>query len=264
MRVVVLLAIRNEELYLARCLKHLHSQGIEVCLIDNDSTDRSLEIARTFLGKGVFRIEHLSFNGFFEFQKILQYKEKLAKEIEADWFIHHDADEIREAPFPYKTLLEGIEDVDRQGYNAINFNEFLFLPTCDDESFEGDDYVEKMQYYYFFKSKPLHRVNTWKRTHDFNLVGSGGHCIEFNNKRIFPIDFILRHYIVLSRVHAIRKYTQERIYPQRAVEEFGWHGARARFTADKLKFPDKKRLKRLCGNYWDTSDPWSRHEFLGG
>lgn len=47
-------------------------------------------------------------------------EEKLAAEINADWFIHHDADEIREAPSPYKTLKEGIEDADRQGYMDCN------------------------------------------------------------------------------------------------------------------------------------------------
>src|SRR4030067_2275128 len=112
MRVAALLTVSNEELYLTRCLEHLMSQGIETCLIDNDSTDRTLEIARKFLGRGVFRIEHLPFRGYFDLQNCLQNNERLANEINADWFILHDADEIRQAPNPYKTLLEGIEDVD--------------------------------------------------------------------------------------------------------------------------------------------------------
>src|SRR4030066_1080142 len=114
MRVAALLTVRNEELYLAHCLEHLMSQGIETCLIDNDSTDRTLEIARKFLGRGVFRIEHFPFRGYYKWQNCLLDKERLAIEIDADWFIHHDADEIRQAPNPYKTLLEGIEDVARQ------------------------------------------------------------------------------------------------------------------------------------------------------
>ncbi|MCT7967819.1 glycosyltransferase family 2 protein [Laspinema sp. D1] len=103
MRVVALLTVRNEERYLGRCLEHLYSQGIEICLIDNGSTDKTLDIAQSFLGRGVFRIEHFPFKGCFELEKILLNEEKLAVEIDADWFIHHDADEIREAPSPYKT-----------------------------------------------------------------------------------------------------------------------------------------------------------------
>src|SRR5215468_9856188 len=144
MRIVALLAVRNEERYLKRCLEHYRQQGIETCLIDNGSTDRTLQIAEGFLNRGVIRIEHLPFSGVFELETQLRCKERLAAEIAADWFIHCDADEIREAPRHYKTLREGIEVVDRQGYNAIDFDEFVFLPTADDESFEGRDYVEAM------------------------------------------------------------------------------------------------------------------------
>src|SRR4029077_14897095 len=148
MRIVALLAVRNEELYLERCLEHHFRQEIETCVIDNGSTDRTTEIARSFLDRGVIRIEQLPFSGVFELETQLRCKERLAAEIGADWFIHCDADEIRQAPKPYATLREGIEAVDRQGYNAIDFDEFVFLPTADYESFEGCDYIEAMRYYY--------------------------------------------------------------------------------------------------------------------
>ncbi len=202
MRVAALLAIRNEELYLSRCLEHLFNQGIETCVIDNGSTDRSLEIAKSYLDKGVFRIEHLPFKGVYEWCEILRKKEQLSSEIDADWFIHYDADEIREAPLPYKTLLEGIEEVDRQGYNAIDFDEFVFLPTSDDESYEGTDYVKTMQYYYIFQPWPLHQVKAWKKTEvPINLTNSGGHRVEFKGREIFPDLFIFWHYILLSKAH---------------------------------------------------------------
>ena len=48
MKVVALLAVRNEEYYMEKCLTYLYEQGIETCLIDNESTDRTLEIAQDF------------------------------------------------------------------------------------------------------------------------------------------------------------------------------------------------------------------------
>lgn len=45
------------------------------------------------------------YEGKFELTKICKNEERLASEIDADWFIHHDADEIRQAPAPYQTLL---------------------------------------------------------------------------------------------------------------------------------------------------------------
>jgi glycosyltransferase involved in cell wall biosynthesis len=86
MNVVALLAVRNEERYLSRCLEHHYQQEITTCLIDNGSTDRTLEIARSFLDRGVIRIEHLPFSGVFELETQLRCKERLAAEIGADWF----------------------------------------------------------------------------------------------------------------------------------------------------------------------------------
>lgn len=263
MRIVALLAVRNEELYLARCLAHLHAQGIETCVIDNESTDATAAIARSFLGRGVVRIGRLPYDGFFDLVAQLQCKERLAQEIDADWFLHVDADEIREAPARWGTLAEAIAAVDRQGCNAINFDEFVFLPTSDAEAFEGTDYVERMRYYYFFEPDTLRRINAWKRqTQPVDLASSGGHRVQFDGRRIFPENFVLRHYIVLSREHAIAKYGRDRVYSNAEIEERGWHGARPRFDPALLKFPDKALLKRLDPGRWDKSDPWRRHSFM--
>ncbi len=260
MNVVALLAVRNEEPYLARCLEHFYQQKIETCLIDNGSTDRTLEIAQSFLDRGVIRIEHLPFAGVFELETQLRCKERLAAEIEADWFIHCDADEIRQAPKPYATLREGIEAVDRRGYNAIDFDEFVFLPTQDNESFEGRDYVEAMRYYYYFEpeSPDRYRTNAWKRHPQLDLHSFAGHKALFPGLKVFPEPFILRHYIVLSRAHAIEKYGGRKFSAGERAKS--WHGDRASFRGDGFNFPSKDRLKKLDpGGDFDKSEPWKRH-----
>lgn len=264
LRIVALLTVRNEECYLATCLEHLYAQGIETCLIDNGSSDRTLEIAEKFRDRGVFRIEHLAFNDCFALENILLFSEKLAQEIDADWFIHYDVDEIHQAPKPYKTLLEGITAADRQGYNVINFNEFVFLPTSDQESFTEKDYVKLMRYYYFFEPQPLRLLRAWKKTPNIDLHTSGGHQIEFSGKKVFPISFILRHYITLSRNHAIAKYGN-RVFGQSELER-GWHYPRNIFSPNQLNFPAKEQLKKLndLEDNWDTSEPWHEHKFMLG
>ena len=263
-RVVALLAVRNEVLYMGRCLEHLFLQGIETCVIDNESSDSTLEIARKFIGHGVFRIVTKPYEGYFDHFGILQLKETLCREIDADWFIHVDADDIFEAPAPFKTLYEGIMKADQEGYNAINFDEFVFLPTADDESFEGRDFVESMRYYYFFEPSPLWHINAWKNTgRAVDIISYGGHRANFKGRKIYPENFILRHYIVLSRAHAIAKYGSERIYSQEEIKKRKWHGARATFSADKLVLPFKNELKTLSTNGWDRSQPWAKHTFLG-
>src|SRR5262245_52124805 len=138
MRVVALITVRNEELHLRRCLEHLVGQGIESCVIDNDSSDNTRRIAEDFLsrGRGVCQIAHLPFRNHFDLEAQCKHQEQLASQIPADWFIHHDADEIMEAPARYSTLAEGISHVNALGYSAIKFDEFVFVPVDDAQSFE--------------------------------------------------------------------------------------------------------------------------------
>ena len=56
-RVVALLATYNEERFLDACVENLASQGVDVYVIDNESTDRTLERANAHLGAGVIGIE---------------------------------------------------------------------------------------------------------------------------------------------------------------------------------------------------------------
>lgn len=259
MRIVALLAVRNEAHYLERCLTHLCEQGVETCLIDNESTDRTMDIAKKFSGRGIFRIETFPYRGIYEWTKILRFKSHLAQEINADWFIHHDADEIREAPKTFDTLLDGIRDADHKGYNAINSDELVFIPVSEEQNFEGKDYVQGMRFYYYFQPRPLHRVNIWKKTNSpVDLVSSGGHCAEFANRNIYPTNFILRHYLLLSKKHALEKYGKRNYDPEELAK--GMHIKRARFRPEKVLFPGADQLKKVPANgQWDLSEPWSQH-----
>lgn len=46
MRVIGIIAAYNEERVIRACLEHDIAQGIELYLIDNDSTDRTVAIAQ--------------------------------------------------------------------------------------------------------------------------------------------------------------------------------------------------------------------------
>jgi len=49
MRIVALLAVRNEGHYMERCLEHRHAQGIEAWVIDNQPTDTTRATVGHFL-----------------------------------------------------------------------------------------------------------------------------------------------------------------------------------------------------------------------
>jgi glycosyltransferase involved in cell wall biosynthesis len=262
MRIVALLTVRNEALYMQRCLEHLRDQGIEACVIDNDSTDDTRAIAEAFIGNGVLRIERAPYPGHMDWVGILNQKQRLAVELDADWFLHHDADEIREAPQPYRSLRDGIEHVDALGYNAINFDEFVFVPHDLTTSFDGGDYVREMRYYYHFAPRAEHRVNAWKKqSGGVDLVSSAGHRAEFAGRNLFPRNFILRHYIVLSAHHANRKYGVERVYSQRETDERGWRPARLQWRHGKFRPPAVQDMKCIDRDGLGIDDPRRAHLF---
>jgi glycosyltransferase involved in cell wall biosynthesis len=264
MRIVALMTVRNEALYLRRCLAHLVGQGLDVCVIDNDSTDGSADIAREFADRGVI-LERYPYPGYFDLRGILQNEELLAQTLDADWFMHCDADEIREPCPPFTTLREGIEAADRAGFNAINFDEFLFFPTSIEERHEGTDYVARMLRYYYFAPYANRQVKLWKRSGTrVDLASTGGHTVAFEGRNIYPVSFILRHYVALSHAHAVDKYMRQRTYSQQEVTELRWHGARARIRdASDIVLPPLDRMHTLVGHHFDRSRPEPRHLFFG-
>src|SRR5262245_41210084 len=107
-RVIAIITAFNEADIISPVLGHLVENGIEVYLIDNHSTDDTVAQARPWLGRGLLDIESFppsctvetSAYEVFDWTAILHRKEELAQTLCADWFIHHDADEIRESPWP--------------------------------------------------------------------------------------------------------------------------------------------------------------------
>jgi glycosyltransferase involved in cell wall biosynthesis len=262
MRVVALLTVRNEILYIERCLRHLGEQGVEVCLIDNGSTDGTLEVAEGHLGGVVTRIEHQAFTGEFDLSEQCRIQERLSVEIEADWFIHHDADEIREAPVMGETLSDGLRHAGEQGFNAVDFSEFVFFPSASAEGFEHTDYVETITDYYYFCPRPQRRINAWRKTAEaVTLRDSGGHRADFPSRSVSPEQFILRHYVALSADHLLQKYSSRR-FPVTEISS-GWHGWRSRFKASMIRRPlDSVMRHHTRGAAWDRSAPQKVHGFI--
>ncbi|HKO98468.1 MAG TPA: glycosyltransferase family 2 protein [Pyrinomonadaceae bacterium] len=263
MRIIAIYAVYNEERFMQRSLQHMIEQGVESYVIDNESTDRTLEIARSFLGKGVVGIETFPRHGVFELAKQLRRKEELHLELGADWYLQQDADQFRYAPNPYKTLAEGIAAVDQAGYNAIDFDVFEFVPTSRDEDYDNNNFLEDMKYYYYFNPCPNFQVKAWKNFgQKVELESSGGHLVEFEGRKIFPQPFIQRHYLALSLRHAVEKYCQREFSPEELAR--GWHGTRGTIQQDEFYFPDRGLLKEVTeNNTWDTSDAKKVRLLLG-
>lgn len=189
MNVIAIIAARNEELTIGRCCRHLAEQGLRFVVIDNDSTDGTRDIVESFRGQGLIDVVRFPYPGQYDWIGLLKCKERLARELDGDWFMHLDADEIPEGGPPGTPLLERLREVDRAGCNAVNFDEFTFVPATETERHEGTDYVTGMRRYYFFAPRQLRLIRLWRKAAEVNLSGSGGHNAVFTNRRLYPENF---------------------------------------------------------------------------
>lgn len=265
MRVVAIIAAHNEARVIDACLRHLIAHGVEVYLIDNDSTDATVEIASAWRGHGVITIERFPRGGCYSWGPLLERKEQIALDVHADWIMHVDADEIRLPPRGMPTLADALADVAALGYNAVNFLEFTFVPTREAPDHDHADFQRTMRAYYAFVP-PLfpNRLNAWrKQLGRVELARSGGHQVRFPDLRMYPQSFPMRHYLCLSMRHAVTKYI-ERTYDPGEVDR-GWHRARARLRRDDLTLPSQVELRTYVNDEsLDASSPRSEHVLFTG
>jgi len=250
-RVVALLAAYNEGDIISSVIGHLIENGVDVYLLDNRSTDDTVSEARKWLGKGLLDIEEFPAElpegeaHPFDWTAILRRKEELAETLDADWFLHHDADEFREAPWPGMKLADAIRWVDRLGYNCIDFRVFNFPPI--DDQFSGGDPRERFRYWEQAADFDRSQMKCWKNPGGpVALVPSGGHEVGLPNRHVFPVPFLLRHYPIRGQTHGRRKVFSER--RGRFIErerERQWHIQYDAIKEDHDFLADPAKLRRF-------------------
>ena len=259
MRVVALLATYNEERFVGDCIGHLAENDVETYLIDNGSEDGTVDVAERFRGQGLAGVEIVPRDGVYSWKPLLDRKAELATTLEADWFIHLDADEIRLPPIGFKTLRSALVEVTAEGFNAVNFQEFTFVPTVEEPNHDHPRYRETMRHYYPFLPRPLDRLNAWKRQETpVDLSSTGGHRVSFPGLRVCPQAFPMRHYLFLSVEHATRKFV-DRAYDQAELDA-GMHRRRASLRRNSITLLSQRQLRYAASDAdLDETDPWTSH-----
>lgn len=227
-RVVALMPVYNEADIIRCSLEYLIGQGIDVYLVDNWSTDGTFEIAQSFLGKGLIGLERFPASGpvpTYEWRSILARIESLTQELEADWFLLHDADERRQSPWRELSLKAGLHHVDRLGFNCVDHIVMNYSPV--DDTFDPAHDVESQLRYFSFSDHPghYHQRKAWKNPHcPVSLASTAGHDIRFPNRTVYPFKFLMKHYPIRSQSHGERKVLAERESRWNQEERaLGWH-----------------------------------------
>jgi glycosyltransferase involved in cell wall biosynthesis len=225
--VVAIIAAYNEADIIELAVRDLIANGILVYLIDDGSTDDTARLIEPLVGHGVVRIERLGpatdGSRTFSLERLVRRKAQIAGELDADWFINHDADEFRESPWGGVSLLDGIRRVDLAGFNAIDFLNLDFWPTPDRPE-PGNDV--RTAFTWYSEAAPYNRVQVrcWRKTPEIEVASTGGHDVQFANRRVFPIRFISRHYPIRGQAHGERKvFAERRARFSEKERERHWH-----------------------------------------
>lgn len=260
MNIIAILLVRNEELYLRVCIDHLLNQGLQVAVIDNESEDRTSDICRSFSNRDLVHYETAPYPGCFDLRALLERMHALRRELEADWIVFQAADEILQSNRPGESLSAGIQRVAAEGFDTIDFNEFVFVPASDSERFEGAYYPDRIRHYYFFEPSHPRLIRAFCNGLKASNVRTGGHLFPLDRVRLYPESFLLRHYICLSMEHARAKYVTRKFLP--AAVEQGWHQNRVDLRPEQFKSPKHGQLHLATGvddRRLDTRSPCRQH-----
>jgi len=246
---VAILCVRNEALHIQRAVTSFVDQGIDVVIIDHESTDNTVKLCERFKAAGVLSIEHMPWTGTFDLAEQLKMKQRISETLNHDWIIHADADEWLQSPIQGETLLEGINRISDSGFNVINFEEFVFLPYREQELEANYDYYQKrILTYYFFAPGKSRLMRAWSRSSNLQNIESGGHKLSGAEINVAPESFILKHYLVMSYEHAIKKYVGRK-FSERELQ-MGMHKKRAALNEQKLQLPQIESLSVI--SRWDS------------
>jgi len=227
-KVIAIIPTYNESDMITHTIKHFINEGVDVYLLDNWSSDNTIELAKKFEGKGVIGIEKFPKEGssqYFSWKMILSRMEELTLELKTDWFILNDADVLKRSPWKGVNLKDAIFAVDRAGYNTIDHTVITFSPI--DNSYSTKLDPEKHFRYFEFRKDhgQFLQIKTWKNTgKQISFAVSGGHEVQFKDRVVYPYKFLYKHYPILSQRHGEKKIFQERKPRYDPIEkEKGWH-----------------------------------------
>lgn len=232
--ICAVIAVRNEFSYLRVLLPLLAEQNIDVVIIDNDSSDNSHDLYSLHKNNPIIAVENLPYIGLFSLSEQLAKKKEVYSTLQHDWLIHQDADEVLEHHRQGDTLRDALQEADDAGFNAINFEEFVFLPESGGD-YDGRNYYQELLRYYFFERHKNALNRAWKRIAGFNNGHLGGHVLSGDNIKMFPENHVLRHYIALNEERVKKKYT-ERVFAGKELDK-GWHKDRFNIERESLSFP---------------------------
>jgi hypothetical protein len=208
----------------------------------------------------VEHIEQAPFTGVFEWIQLLEQSDRMRDTLEADWFHLNSPDEIISSNRRGERLADAIQRIDGEGYTAINYDEFVFLPADPHLQCTGMAFDEMISHYYFYEPRPMRQYRSWKNLPGITCADGCGHRLAGPPLNVYPENQELRHYIALNAAEFHKKYADRKFNDDELAK--GWHANRLSIDPDHMRLPGTGLLKQWTSDdptSLDRSEPWKKH-----
>jgi len=200
-----MLAVFNNADFIEEVIEHYLSQGLELVILDDGSTDGTYEICKKYSNRNDVELLQVKHDEW-EHTTIFKILYDMALLKSPDWVIRPDSDEILESGMNGMPLKDAIIKIDSEGYNIIQFDWFEFFITDNDD--ESKPKVKDRMKYYSWQYDFLYRA--WKVIPGIKAELGWGHIPVFpkhQKYKICPQKFVARHYRFRSVEQANQKIT---------------------------------------------------------
>ncbi len=260
-RPLALMATYNDIDIAPQTVATLLDDGIDVHLRDNWSTDGTFEQLSELAGRrGGLTVRRFPDHGpspHHDLEAMLRWKEGVAILHPGRWIISQDSDEVRCSPWPDITCRGGLYMAELMGFSAIDMTVCNFRPVHEGFTVGMDPQVEFSHFEFGRRATHFLQVKAWRQDRDrIDLIGSGGHDVLTEERRVFPYRFLLKHYPLRSPDQARRKVFADRkprYSPQGRAR--GWH------TQYDEWIPEDDFLWK-AEDLIDFEDPGTRNRYL--
>lgn len=243
----------NESRHVRSLLSFYAEAGLDVIYLDDGSSDETVDLVMDHLGGPVVAVYASERSDDFSMVRVLEAKEAVMRQLPHRWAMHSDMDEYR-LGVGGGSLMEASMVAERMGANALNFQEYTFIPVAEDPDHDHERYRATMRWYYPFSPRPRHRMNAFipSELPDFDLVSEAGHRVRSAYLQPYPVDLVMEHYPFLSLDHFIESYVG-RVFGIDDLDR-GWHGNRRELGVPELPPADRLRDLRIDGYQADPSE----------
>lgn len=212
--------VYNEAEILPWTVRAMLNQGIGVYALDNWSTDGTRGVVDAYMGT---QSELWPPDGppkWFDLVSLLGRIERIHAELQPAWGLLFGADEILAPCWPDLTMRQALERVYSEGYNAVDFCTVTFHPI--DNNWTPDQDPES--YFKHWTPGRLGNIRAWCSGDKPIKFLHGGHKVEFEGIRVYPLKFAIKHYPFRTQAQSERKVFVERRPRYSPLDRAkGWH-----------------------------------------